>query len=364
MNITRNSISFENGLDLESGERLGNLRIQFETYGELNEDRSNAILICHHLASNCQVAGKIEGESAVNGWWDPAVGPGKVFNTDDFFVICSDVLGGWGGSTGPSSIDPETGKSYAASFPVVTIRDMVNTQKRLIDHLGITQLLCVVGASFGGFQALDWSVAFPGAVKRVITFAASSKCTTFNIALFSTMRNAIMSDPSWNGGNYYDRPDKGSCVRTAAALSVLFRLTPQIFEERFGRTRTRTDANKFSLRSEFLVEEYLNQISDNAAQYMDPNSILFLTKAQDYFDMSEGHERLTDAFRDSQSEYLFINYENDLRNSKAEIDLVVQAINDAGREVDSMIIKHKSGPASFLWDIATYWDVVRDLLRK
>jgi homoserine O-acetyltransferase/O-succinyltransferase len=277
-------------LALESGDTLPSLTIAYETYGKLNRERNNAILICHALSGDAHVAGFHEGEDKP-GWWDAVVGPGKAFDTDRYCVICSNVIGGCKGSTGPSSDNPATGKAYGSAFPVITIRDMVNAQKLLIDHLGIPQLYAVAGGSMGGMQVLQWTVTYPDMVKKAIVIAATGYSTPQQIAFNEVGRRAIISDPEWNCGNYYDRksydsagPVKGLAL--ARMVGHITYLSDESMHAKFGRSLQAKDRIGFDFSTDFAVESYLHHQGDTFTKRFDANSFLYITKAIDYFDLT------------------------------------------------------------------------------
>lgn len=268
----------------ESGSALGPITLAYETYGTLNEDSSNAILVLHALSGDAHAAGVHEGQ-ADTGWWDDLIGPGKAFDTNRYFVICSNVIGGCKGSTGPSSINPATGKPYALDFPFITVADMVNAQRRLIDHLGIEKLLCVAGGSMGGMQVLQWVAAYPDRVRSAIPIATALKHSPQQIAFNEVIRQSIMSDPDWRGGSYYayGQPEKGLSV--ARMIGHITFMSDQSMEEKFSR-RLKNDAFGFGFDADFEVEGYLRYRGANFVKRFDANSYLYITKAMDYFDLS------------------------------------------------------------------------------
>ncbi|MDK2974601.1 MAG: homoserine O-acetyltransferase/O-succinyltransferase [Methanofollis sp.] len=278
-------------LVLERGESLPSVTLAYETFGTLNRDKSNAVLICHALSGDAHVAGFHKGDEKP-GWWDRVVGPGRAFDTERYFVICSNAIGGCAGSTGPSSVDPATGKPYGADFPVVTIGDMVNAQKRLIDRLGIGMLYAVAGGSMGGMQALQWTVSFPDRVKKAIVIAASGYSTPQQIAFNEVGRIAITSDPGWNNGAYYDGklydpagPSRGLAL--ARMIGHITYLSNESMHEKFGRTLQGRDRIGSEFSTDFAVESYLHHQGDTFTRRFDANSYLSITRAVDYFDLTE-----------------------------------------------------------------------------
>jgi len=271
---------------LDSGESLGPVTIAYETYGHLNAERSNAVLILHALSGDAHAAGYLHGEKGP-GWWDAMIGPGKAFDTDRYFVICSNVIGGCKGSTGPASINPKTGKPYGTEFPFITIADMVEAQRHLIDHLGIDRLLCVAGGSMGGMQALQWVASYPERVRAAIPIATALKHSPQQIAFNEVIRQSIMADPAWRGGDYYEtgQPEKGLAV--ARMIGHITFMSEQSMEEKFSR-KLKKGHLSFNFDADFEVEGYLRYRGANFVKRFDANSYLYITKALDYFDLSGG----------------------------------------------------------------------------
>lgn len=271
-------------LVLASGQTLGPVTLAYETYGRLSPDKSNAVLLLHALTGDAHAAGVHAGEPRP-GWWDPLVGPGKAFDTDTYFVVCSNVIGGCRGSTGPGSVNPATGRPYGLQFPVITIADMVEAQRRLMDHLGIPAWLTVAGGSMGGMQALQWAAAYPGRVRSVIPIATTLKHSPQQIAFDEVGRQAIMADPDWLGGTYYEhgQPERGLAV--ARMIGHITYMSDQSMEEKFSR-RLKNEGFKFSFDAEFEVEGYLRYRGANFVRRFDANSYLYVTRAMDYFDLS------------------------------------------------------------------------------
>ncbi|MGE5280292.1 MAG: homoserine O-acetyltransferase MetX [Deltaproteobacteria bacterium] len=271
-------------LVLESGLRLGPVTLAYETYGTLNADKSNAVLICHALSGDAHAAGLHAGDKTP-GWWDNMIGPGKAFDTDKYFIVCSNVIGGCKGSTGPSSVNPRTGRPYAMDFPIITIADMVNAQLRLVDHLGIDQLLCVAGGSMGGMQVLQWVASYPERVRSAIPIATAMKHSPQQIAFDEVGRQAIMADPDWRDGDYYGQvqPEKGLAV--ARMIGHITYMSDVSMEEKFSR-RLKDKNYSFKFKTDFEVEGYLRYRGDNFVKRFDANTYLYITKAMDYFDVS------------------------------------------------------------------------------
>lgn len=296
-----------NELVLESGLRLGPVTLAYETYGRLGIDKDNAILITHALSGDAHAAGHHEGEKDP-GWWDRMIGPGKAFDTNRYFIICSNVIGGCSGSTGPSSINEATGAPYALNFPVITISDMVEAQRRLVDHLQIERLLCVAGGSMGGMQALQWVASYPERVRSAIPIATALKHSPQQIAFNEVVRKAVMADPAWRGGNYYDHGQPKRGLSLARMIAHITFMSDQSMEEKFSR-RLRNGNYSFRFAPDFEVEGYLRYRGDSFVRRFDANSYLYITKAMDYFDLSDG--RLIPADRPVDTRFLVISFKSD-----------------------------------------------------
>jgi homoserine O-acetyltransferase len=279
-------------LELESGAKLGPIRIAYETYGKLNREKSNAILICHALSGDAHAAGYHEGDSKP-GWWDVAIGPDKGFDTNKFFVICSNIIGGCKGSTGPSSTNPSTGRPYGMDFPVITIKDMVNAQRMLIEHLGIPQLHAVAGGSMGGMQALQWAVSYPDMMKKAVIIASTASSSPQQIGFDTVGRRAITSDPNWKNGEYYggDLPSIGLSI--ARMIGHITYLSDDSMISKFGRNLQGKEKVEYDFSTDFQVESYLFHQGENFIKRFDPNSYLYITKAIDYFDLSKDKSLIT-----------------------------------------------------------------------
>ncbi|MCL2669150.1 MAG: homoserine O-acetyltransferase [Syntrophaceae bacterium] len=278
--------TFAGPLTLQSGETLGPVTIAYEAYGKLNAERSNAILILHALSGDAHAAGFYPGDKTP-GWWDAMIGSGRPFDTDRYFVICSNVIGGCKGSTGPASLDPATGKPYGTDFPFITIADMVEAQRHLVDHLGIEKLLCVAGGSMGGMQALQWVASYPERVRSAIPIATTLKHSPQQIAFNEVIRQSIMADPAWQGGHYYEtgQPEKGLAV--ARMIGHITFMSEQSMEAKFSR-KLKKGQFGFNFDADFEVEGYLRYRGANFVKRFDANSYLYITKALDYFDLSGG----------------------------------------------------------------------------
>jgi homoserine O-acetyltransferase len=350
---------FPDGLRLESGEILpGPIDVAYETYGTLNEDKSNVILVCHALSGSAHAAGyhrMVDDETfdgATEGWWEDVIGPGKGIDTNKYFVICSNFLGSCYGTTGPTSINPKTGKRYGITFPTITISDMVKVQRELIKQLGIEKLLAVVGGSMGGMQALEWSVMYPEIVESVIAIAATANCSAQNIAFDAVGRNAIISDPNWGNGEYLEKgkvPSKGLSI--ARMIGHITYLSEKSMDLKFGRRFI--NGKTYDVDDiEFEVESYLGYQGEKFVNRFDANSYLYITKAMDYFDLPEkyGNGDLKEVFKKIRSKLLFISFTSDWLFPPSESLEMVSAALAAGRNVSYINIESINGHDSFLID--------------
>ncbi|OPX96157.1 MAG: Homoserine O-acetyltransferase [Syntrophorhabdus sp. PtaB.Bin006] len=348
-------------LELESGEKFGPITLAYETYGKLNSEKSNAILILHALTGDAHAAG-LHPDDKDPGWWDNMIGPGKAFDTHQYFVICSNVLGGCKGSTGPSSINPLSGKPYGLQFPVITIKDMVNAQRHLIDDLGIDKLLAVAGGSMGGMQALQWVASYPDKVRSVIPVATTANHSSQQIAFNEVGRQAIMADPNWNEGDYYGRelPAKGLSV--ARMVGHITYMSDVSMGEKFGRKFKNTkQLLKFS--PEFEVEGYLQYRGDNFIKRFDPNSYLYITKAIDYFDLANG-KGLREVFRGIESPFLVIAFKSDWLYPAYQSQEIAKACKLAGIEAIYCELNSNYGHDAFLIEVEEQSHLIKYFLRK
>jgi homoserine O-acetyltransferase len=354
---------FDTPLIFRSGAVLPHYELVYETYGTLNADQSNAILICHALSGHHHVAGVYADEPKNIGWWDNMVGPGKPIDTDQFFVISLNNLGGCHGSTGPSSIKPETNQPYGASFPLITVEDWVTSQARLADLLGIQQFAAVIGGSLGGMQALQWSLAYPDRVRNVLAIAAAPRLTAQNIAFNDVARNAILTDPDFHGGNYYQHnvvPTRG--LRLARMLGHITYLSDDAMADKFGRL-LRAEKFNYNYDIEFEIESYLRYQGDKFASYFDANTYLLMTKALDYFDPAHdcGGD-LNQAFARAKANYLVISFTTDWRFSPQRSREIIRPLLHNRRNVSYAEITSTHGHDSFLMPHPHYFDVVRAYL--
>ncbi len=294
---------------LESGRSLGPITLAYETYGRLNSARSNAVLILHAFSGDAHAAGYHEGDDRP-GWWDIMIGPGKSLDTDRYFIICANIIGGCHGSTGPSSINPATGRPYALAFPVVTVKDMVRAQRRLIDHLGIDRLLCVIGGSLGGMQALQWAVTYPDRVALAIPIATTARSSAQSIAFDEVGRQAIQADPDWMDGDYYGKTTPRRGLALARMVAHITFLSDVAMHRKFGRRLQDRAEVGFDFVTDFAVESYLRYQGDSFVKRFDANSYLYLTKAMDYFDLSQDRP-LREAFAGVAARFLVVSFSSD-----------------------------------------------------
>ena len=346
-------------LILESGEKLGPITLAYETYGRLNEQKSNAVLVIHALSGDAHAA-KLSEQDPTPGWWDSMIGPGKGLDTNKYFVICSNVLGGCQGSTGPSSINPKTGKPYGTDFPIVTMGDMVNSQRQLIDHLGIDKLLSVIGGSMGGMQALHWMVSYPDRIRSAIPIATTLKHTPQQIAFNEVGRQAIMADPNWRKGHYYGSalPAKGLAV--ARMIGHITYMSDTSMAEKFGR-RVKSDKVPHKFAAEFEVEGYLSYRGDNFVKRFDANSYLYITKAIDYFNLLNGHS-ISDIFKGLKAKVLVIAFKSDWLYPTYQSQDIVKALKLAGVDASYCEINSTYGHDAFLLEVEEETDLIKHFL--
>ena len=353
---------------LASGQALAGIEISYETYGRLNAAGSNAVLVCHALTMDQYVAGH-NPRTGKAGWWPRLVGSGKAIDPDRHFIICANVLGGCSGSTGPASIDPATGRRFGMAFPVITIRDMVNAQARLLDHLGVGVLAAVVGGSMGGMQALDWAVAHPDRVRSVVAIATAARHSAQNIAFHEVGRQAIMADPNWRGGSYPENAPPAAGRAVARMAAHITYLSEEGLTAKFGRRlqeRSATPANKggFGFDAEFQVESYLRYQGLAFVERFDANSYLYITRALDYFDLAAPHDGvLAKAFAGTKTRFAVISFTSDWLYPTAESRRIVRALNAAGAAVSFVELESPFGHDAFLLDAPEMIRVVDGFLR-
>ncbi len=350
-------------LRLDSGQELAPLTIAYQTYGTLNAERSNAILICHALTGDQHVA-NTHPVTGKPGWWSHLVGPGRPIDTDRFFVICPNIIGGCMGSSGPASINPKTGAPFGLSFPLITIGDMVNAQARLIDHLGIERLFSVVGGSMGGMQVLEWCARYKDRVVTALPIATAPWHTAQNIAFHEVGRQAVMADPDWNGGDYYAserRPARGLAVaRMAAHITYL---SEKALQDKFGRGFQDRDERSFSFDADFKIEKYLRHQGSTFVDRFDANSYLYITRAMDYFDLAAEHGgRLANAFAGTRTRFCVVSFTSDWLYPTRDNKEIVKALNGVAANVSFVEIESDKGHDAFLLNEPVFFETVRGFL--
>lgn len=367
--VTPQRMHFGEPLPLRSGAHLQDYTLVYETYGKLNADRSNAVLVCHALNASHHVAGTYEGQARSEGWWDNLVGPGKPLDTHRFFVIGVNNPGSCFGSTGPMHASPATGRPYGADFPVVTVEDWVDAQARLLDRLAITQLAAVLGGSLGGMQALAWSLRHPARVRHCVAIATAPNLSAQNIAFNEVARRAIVTDPDFHGGHYYEHgviPRRG--LRVARMIGHITYLSDDVMAEKFGRS-LKSDQLGYSTQDiEFQVESYLRYQGDKFSDYFDANTYLLITRALDYFDPAREHGGdLAAAFAQARAKFQLVSFTTDWRFSPARSREIVKALVDNRHDVSYAEIEAPHGHDAFLLDDPRYHGVLRarfDLIAK
>ncbi len=364
MIVHTQQVTFDQELRLQSGATLRPVTLAYETYGTLNEDRSNTILICHALSGDAHVAGQHSPHDRKPGWWDDAVGPGKAFDTERYFVICSNVIGGCSGSTGPSSMNPETGRPYGLSFPMVTVADMVEAQRWLLDALDIPSVLCVTGGSLGGMQALQWAVSYPDRVRSAIVLASTARTSAQTIALNEVPRQAIYADPNWNEGDYYGKEPPNAGLAVARMIGHITYLSETSMREKFGRRLQERERYGYDFATEFEVESYLKYHGNRFTARFDANSFLYITKAIDYFDLSLGRDDLADAFTAVKAKLLVLSYSSDWLYPPGQSEDLVRGLLRNGIDASYVEIKSDYGHDAFLLEVERLGELARDFLAK
>ena len=361
--VKTNYFTFER-FAFRSGRILGPVTLAYETYGTLNNKKNNAILIAHALSGSAHAAGFHTEHDQYPGWWDLYIGPGKPFDTERYFIISSNVIGGCSGSTGPSSINPETGKPFGLDFPMVTIQDMVNAQLQLLQHLGIEKLLSIAGGSMGGMQAVKWAIAYPGMVNSVIAIATSASLSAQGIALNEVGRQAIMNDPHRNNGNYYGSKGPDAGLSLARMIGHITYLSETHMHEKFGRRFQEEDLSTSSFKNAFMVESYLHYQGDKFVDRFDANSYLYISKAIDYFDLKKDYGNLHDAFADVSANFLVISFTSDWLYPSAQSKEIVQALRANGKNVMYTDIETDMGHDTFLIDYEPLKKNISNFLKR
>ncbi len=355
-----------NQMVLENGKKLGPITIAYETYGLLDPEKRNAVLVLHALSGDSHAAGYYDPDDPKPGWWDIMIGPGKGINTDKYFVVCANILGSCMGSTGPCSINPETGMAYGLHFPVVTIGDMVEAQKALMDHLGIEKILSVVGGSIGGMQVLEWCARYPDRVVSAIPLATTTRHSALAIAFNEVGRQSIMADPNWNNGDYYagEKPNLGLAV--ARMIGHITYLSDESMRLKFGRRLQDKSDFSFNFDADFQIESYLRYQGKKFVDRFDANSFLYITKAADYFDLRKqyGNGSSVEAFSKTKAKYLVVSYTSDWLYPTYQSRSMVKAMKKNGLDVSFCEIEAEWGHDAFLLPNPTMNSMMKGFLER
>lgn len=371
MTIEENSVgivktqyhTINEGIQFESGVNFSPITVAYETYGELNSKKDNAILVIHALTGDAHAAGYHNETDKKAGWWDTLIGKGKAFDADKYFIICTNILGGCSGTTGPCSINPQTGKPYGTDFPVFTIEDTVKVQKKLLDYLEIESLYCVAGGSMGGMEAMQFSISYPDYVKSAVLIATTSRLSPQAIAFNAVGRNSIISDPAWNNGDYYDKeqkPDRG--LANARMIGHITYLCEEAMYNKFGRKLQNKDHYDFNFDIDFQVESYLQHQGQIFVDRFDANSYLYITKAVDYFDPAEKYGSLKNAFKDTNAKFLVISFDSDWLFPSYQSKEIVNTLMQLGKDVSYCEIKSPCGHDAFLLEYETQDKIIKSFL--
>jgi len=361
---TVNLFTREDPLVLNSGRRFFPVTVAYETIGHLNPDKSNAVMLCHALTGDSHVAGHYSPEDKKPGWWDTMVGPDKAFDTNQYFIICSNILGGCKGTSGPGSKNPETGKEFGLDFPVFTVDDMVRVQKKLVDHLGIPSLLCVAGGSLGGMQTLSWSILYPGFIKSAAVIASAAYTSAQSIAFNKVGRNAIMSDPAWKNGDYYGTagPERGLSI--ARMIGHITYLSDESMRKKFSRNLQYREDLSFEMSDEFAVESYLEYQGDRFVERFDANSYLFITKAMDYYDLPGRYGSLEKALSAVTAKVLVVSFTSDWLFPSYQSKEIVKALMHEKKDVSYCEINSPYGHDAFLLEVDRLGPMIKSFLQN
>ena len=364
--VAGQSVTFEDKvLELKAGGTLSPVTVAYETYGELSPERDNAILVCHALSGDAHAAG-YHGTRADEkaGWWDILIGPGKPLDTDRYFVICSNFLGSCYGTTGPTSIDPATGRPYGLDFPFFTINDMVEIQRRLIDHFQIDSLLAVIGGSMGGMQVLQWAISFPDRVRGAIPIATTTSMSAQGIAFNEVGRQAILADPGWREGRYDPNDQPAAGLSLARMIAHITYLSEQSMHQKFGRQYVDKNKRSFNFSKDFQVESYLHHQGNKFVQRFDANTYLYISRAMDYFDLELEHGSLESAFFDCRSSFLVLSFSSDWLFPPDQSKDIVRALKRTGKDVSYCEIDSDQGHDAFLLPGHRMGDIVSGFLDR
>ena len=361
--VTTEYAHFDTELQLESGRLLGPLTLAYETYGTLNADRSNAILVCHAWTGDAHAAGRNSSDDRKPGWWDDMIGPGKVLDTDRYFILSSNVIGSCKGSTGPASLNPRTGKPYNLTFPVLMVRDMVRAQKLLLDRLEIASLVTVIGGSMGAMQALEWGILYPQVVRSIIAIAGTGRTSPMAIALNALARQAIFNDPQWKKGNYKPEHPPADGLALARAVGHISFLSDASMHLKFGRRYAVRDG-QFDFFGQFEVERYLKYNGRNFVDRFDTNSFLYLAKALDLYDVAWNFDGLEDALAHLHCPSLWFAFTSDWLYPPGQTAEVVRVLEGLGKEVAYHLIDSDYGHDSFLVEPEKFTPKVVEFLAR
>jgi homoserine O-acetyltransferase/O-succinyltransferase len=361
MVVETQSVRFES-ISLDCGQTLAPVDVAYETYGVLNDSKSNAILVQHAFSGDAHAAG-VSNDAGKPGWWDNMIGPGKAFDTNKYFVICSNVLGGCRGTTGPGSINPRTGCPFAMSFPVITIADMVRLQKMLVEYLGIRRLLSVVGGSMGGMQVLEWAAAYPDAVVSAMPIATTARHSAQQIAFNEVGRQAIMADPEWNNGDYYEKKPPARGLAVARMVGHITYMSDDSMREKFGRRFQNKGEVLPDFSNVFEVESYLRYRGSQFVDRFDANSYLYITKAMDFFDLTAGRgPTLAAVLAEAKARFLVMSFTSDWLYPSYQSLEIVKALRGGNRDVAFCELQSNYGHDAFLVDVSEQAELVRGFL--
>ena len=363
MIVAPRRVALATPLPLDCGRTLSTVELVYEQYGELNPERSNAILVCHGLTADHHAAGRRDPADRRPGWWDAAIGPGKAIDTRRWCVIAPNALGG-GASTGPTTLEPDAGRPYGQRFPVVTIGDMVRAQAALLDALGIARLHAAIGGCMGGFQVLTWMAQYPRRLARAIAIGTTARVSAYTIALWKVMREAIRLDPDWRGGDYYDTGAPTRGVQLMSRIGALIWIERSLLEQRYGnRRRPGLDQPSYDFTTEFEVEALFDRIGQGEAAGLDVNALMYLMRAMDYFDLQRGHPSLAAAFGSLPVKTLLVSYSSDWRYPPGEIDEIRAALQERGWPVVHERLDSPFGHGAFLHDFPSLAPLLRAFLQ-
>lgn len=341
---------FDEPLPLTGGGSLPAYQIAYEVYGRLSPARDNAVLVCHGLTADAHAAGRHAPGDARPGWWDQAIGPGKPLDTGRYCVVCSNLLGGCGGSSGPGAINPATGRPWGLSWPVLTIADMVDAQARLADRLGVASFHAVLGGCMGGFQVLEWLARHPHRLDRAVVISAAARVSAHTLALWEVIREAIRRDPAFNGGDYYGGPGPAGGMGLATMFGMLIWMSREVMARRFGQRLAKGERPAYSLEPEFAIQEFFQQVARSGGRGFDPNSLIYLTKAMDFFDLGRGRASLAEAFAGGRARVLLVSYLSDWRYPPQDSEELLLAMRAAGLEAEHRVLSSDFGHGAFIYD--------------